>query len=328
MYKILLVGGGGYVGNPIALNFLKKKYDVTIIDNFIYDHKSTISNLTTFSNFKILEKDIRNKLSLEKIVINYDAVVILAGLVGDPITKKYSELASQVNDEGVKNIIDISFKNKIKKLVFISTCSNYGLIPNDHLADEQYELNPISLYSKSKVNAENYIMSFKNKNKDTSATILRFATAFGVSNRMRFDLTVNHFVKDAEREKKLTIYDGDTWRPYCHLQDFSNIIEKIILANEKLVNFQIFNAGSNQNNYTKNMIVDEISKCFQNLEINVVRGGDDRRNYRVDFSKLKNNLNFEPSFSIKDGIDEIKNFFNKSDAEQDLSNFRNYLIKK
>jgi nucleoside-diphosphate-sugar epimerase len=328
MSKILLVGGGGYVGNPIAYNFLKKNYEVSIIDNFIYEHKSTASNLLSFPNLRIFEEDIRNKLALEKIVKDYDAVIILAGLVGDPITKKYPELASQINDAGIKNIIDVVFNNKIKKLIFISTCSNYGLIPNDDLADEQYELNPISLYSKSKVNAENYIMSFKDKNTDTSATILRFATAFGLSNRMRFDLTVNHFVKDAEKEKKIVIYDADTWRPYCHLQDFSNIIEKVIFVNDKLVNFQTFNAGSNQNNYTKNMIVNEISKCFSNLEIKTVEGGNDKRNYRVNFNKIKNTLNFEPLFSIKDGINEIKDFFNKTSLSEDLSNFGNYTIKK
>ena len=103
-------------------------------------------------------------------------------------------------------------------------------------------------------------MSFENRNIFTSTTILRFATAFGVSNRMRFDLTINHFVKDALIDNKLVVYDSDTWRPYCHLQDFNNIIEKVIFASQKDVDFQIFNAGSEINNYTKEMIVKEISK--------------------------------------------------------------------
>ena len=308
MYKILLIGGGGYVGNTIAHNFLKKKFEVSVLDNFIYDHKTTLNNLLTFPKLNIIEEDIGNREALNKIIKGYDIVVILAGLVGDPITKKYPDLAAKINDIGIKNVIDVTFENNIEKMIFISTCSNYGLIPDNKLADEKFKLNPISLYSKSKVKAENYIMSFKDKITKTSTTILRFATAFGVSNRMRFDLTVNHFVKDAEISKKLDIYDAETWRPYCHLKDFSNIIEKVILSKKEKVNFQIFNAGSVENNYTKKMIVDEISKKFNNLEIKIIKGGDDKRNYRVDFKKLKETLNFKPIFSINDGIEEVLDY--------------------
>ena len=328
MQKILLIGGGGYVGNSLAYDFLKKKHQVTILDNFVYDHKSTLNNLISFANLEIVEEDILNREALKKIINNFDVVIILAGLVGDPITKKYPEYASQINDLGIKNSIDISFENKIKKLIFVSTCSNYGLISDNKLADEKHVLNPISLYAKSKVNAENYILSFKDKNNFTTTTILRFATAFGVSNRMRFDLTVNHFVKDAQIDNKLVVYDAETWRPYCHLKDFSNIIEKVIFANQIDVNYQIFNSGSETNNYTKEMRVKEISEKFSNLDVKIVDGGQDRRNYRVDFKKVKKVLNFKPIFSIKDGIEEVLDYVKSSKNVLNFSNFGNYIIKK
>lgn len=328
MQKILLIGGGGYVGNSLAHYFLKKKHQVTILDNFIYNHKSTLNNLISFSTLKVIEEDILNRSALKKIINNCDIVIVLAGLVGDPITKKYPEYASRINDLGVKNSIDITFENKIRKLIFISTCSNYGLISEDKLADEQHPLNPISLYAKSKVDAEKYIMSFENRNIFTSTTILRFATAFGVSNRMRFDLTINHFVKDALIDNKLVVYDSDTWRPYCHLQDFNNIIEKVIFASQKDVDFQIFNAGSEINNYTKEMIVKEISKKFNNLDLKIVEGGHDRRNYKVDFNKIKKTLNFKPIFSVNDGIEEIIQYIKNSNDVSNFASLGNFVIKK
>ena len=307
MNRILLVGGGGYIGNTVAYNFLKKKHNVSILDNFIYNHKETLNNLLKFKNLNVIDKDIRNRSALENYLKNFDIVVVLAGLVGDPITKKYPQLSSEINDVALKNIIDISFKNKIKKLIFISTCSNYGLIKNDKLANEEHDLKPLSLYARSKVNLENYIMSFKNKNTTTITTVLRFATAFGLSNRMRFDLTVNHFVKDAEKEKKLIIYDPETWRPYCHVQDFSNIIENVIFA--------------------KKMISDEIINLINDVDLKFVTGDQDKRNYKVDFGKIKKTLNFEASYTIKDGIGEIRDFLKKKNPDLDISNYGNYQIE-
>mgnify|MGYP001234270176 FL=1 len=327
MNRILLVGGGGYIGNTVAYNFLKKKHNVSILDNFIYNHKETLNNLLKFKNLNIIDKDIRNKIAIETYLKNFDIVIVLAGLVGDPITKKYPKLSNEINDIALKNIIDISFKNKIKKLIFISTCSNYGLVENDKLAKEEHKLKPLSLYAKSKVNLENYIMSFKNKNTRTITTVLRFATAFGLSNRMRFDLTVNHFVKDAEKEKKLIIYDSETWRPYCHVQDFSNIIENVMFAKDQKVNFQIFNSGSNKNNFTKKMISDEIINLINNVDLKFVTGDQDKRNYKVDFTKIKKTLNFEASYSIKDGIVEVRDFLKKKNLGLDLSNYGNYQIE-
>ena len=255
---------------------------------------------------------------------NFDCVVLLAGLVGDPITKKYPELAFKINDIGTKNVIDVSFQNNIKKLIFVSTCSNYGLIESNDLADENYPLSPISLYAKSKVAAEKYIMGQKNKSWNTSATILRFAAAFGLSNRMLFDLTVNEFVKLLEEKKELVVYDADTWRPYCHVKDFEKLIKIIIDSDIKKTSFEIFNVGSQKNNYTKRMIVKEISAFYQNPKIKYLNKGNDPRNYRVDFKKIKNVLNFVPNHSLSDGIIEIKDFIKKKTFFMNKINFSNY----
>ena len=194
---------------------------------------------------------------LENALLEVDGVVLLAGLVGDPITKKYPNESAAINNEGVKNVIDLCAKKNIEKFIFVSTCSNYGLIQDDELAHEEFELNPLSLYAKSKVNAEKHIISLKGKT-DMNPTILRFATAFGLSPRMRFDLTVSEFTRDLAMGNGLLVYDANTWRPYCHVQDFARLIKMVLETQFEKVAFDVFNAGGDINNATKQMIIDYI----------------------------------------------------------------------
>ena len=156
-----------------------------------------------------------------------EVIVILAGLVGDPIVKKYPLIAKKINNDYMYNLIKLISDKFDGKTVFISTCSNYGLIEDKNKADENTTLNPLSNYAKAKVDIENFILSL-NKNKNFNATILRFATAFGLSQRMRFDLTINEFTKQIYENKHLSIFDELTWRPYCHVKDFARLILKII----------------------------------------------------------------------------------------------------
>ena len=164
---------------------------------------------------------------------------------------------------------------------------------------------------------------------DYNPTILRFATAFGVSPRMRFDLTINEFTRDLYLKKFLEIYDANTWRPYCHVNDFSKIIDKIFNSKKEKTSFQIFNAGGDKNNSTKLGIAEKLKKYFPNSEINFKDKGVDSRNYRVDFSKIKSVLNFEPTYSIEDGIKEIINNLEKGEYKnlnEFNDNFGNYKI--
>ena len=254
--------------------------------------------------------------------------MLLAGLVGDPITKKYPEYSNEINFKGIQNLIDVILKNKVKKFIFISTCSNYGLIKEKELATENFKLDPKSLYAKQKVEAEKYIMKFKKKT-DSIVSILRFATAFGVSERMRFDLTVNEFVMNLHFGKKLLVYDPDTWRPYCHVIDFARLIEIVLNSANSLINFETFNAGGDFNNCTKRMLVDKIKNYYESPKIEFQQKGPDPRNYRVDFSKVKNTLKFMPKYSIEDGILEIRDYLNSKTFEnqnQSLDMMGNYII--
>ena len=157
-------------------------------------------------------------------MIGVTDVILLAGLVGDPITKNYPKEAHQINNIGIKNCIDQLNGLGLNRFVFVSTCSNYGLIKNNQKANEKFPLNPLSLYAKSKVAIEEYILELRGK-VDFKPTILRFATAFGISSRMRFDLTISEFTRKIALGHELLIYDANTWRPYCHVLDFARLID-------------------------------------------------------------------------------------------------------
>ena len=302
--SILIIGGEGYIGNVVCSNLMSAGYTVSSFDKLIYKNNLSVLDKIHQNNYRFIYGDMLDSDTIKPFIEKADVVVLLAGLVGDPITKKYPEESTLINDQGVKNVIDLCAKYNVENFIFVSTCSNYGLIENNELADENYKLNPLSLYAKSKVNAEKHILSLKDKT-SMHPTILRFATAFGLSPRMRFDLTVSEFTRELAMSKVLLIYDAHTWRPYCHVQDFSRLIQMVLEAPKEKVAFEVFNAGGDVNNATKQMIVDMILNKIPDGKVKYQKYGSDPRNYRVNFNKVKTVLGFEPKYTIQDGINEL-----------------------
>lgn len=324
MKKVLVVGGAGYIGSYLCSFLLKKNYEITSYDYFIYNNEYSLKKLNELKKFKSKRFNIKKKLK-KKEINNYNLVILLAGLVGDPITKKYKKYSRISNILGVKNIINI-FKNKNVRFIFVSTCSNYGFLKNK-IADEKTKLNPISLYAKQKVKIEKYILSLKNKSK-FKPIILRFSTAFGLSHRPRFDLTINEFVLRAFLREKIDIFDQQTWRPYCHVKDFANVIYKCLKIEDKKIFFEIFNIGSNKNNYRKIDIVRKIKKYLPYFNYRIVKYSKDPRDYRVDFTKLTKKLGIKSFFSIDYGIKEIINFLKSEKKPSKYLSYGNFRIKK
>jgi len=327
MKNILLIGGEGYIGNVVSTNLLNAGYSVISYDNFLFNNNHCVLHKIQNPNYQFIFGDMLDIEHLSKTLDGVDGTVLLAGLVGDPITKKYPKESALINDEGVKNVIDLCAE-KNSQFIFVSTCSNYGLIKDDELANEDFELNPLSLYAKSKVNAEKYILSLQD-NTEMHPTILRFATAFGLSPRMRFDLTVSEFTLELAMSKDLLVYDAHTWRPYCHVQDFARLIQIVLEAPKEKVSFEVFNAGGEVNNATKQMIVDKILNKIPNGNVKYQEHGSDPRNYKVNFNKVKTVLGFEPKYTVQDGIDELVDAIDNHvfDSIDDNRNFHgNYEI--
>jgi len=312
--KVLLIGGKGYIGSTLSKFLFKKKIKCTSIDNLLYEDKISI-NKKCFS-----------KISQE-FINKFDFIVILAGLVGDPITKKYPKYSHLVNNKLMKKLILKLSNSDIKKVIFVSTCSNYGLSKSKLLLKENAPLKPLSLYARDKVAIEKYIMKIK-KTK-TSFTILRFATAFGLSKpRMRFDLTLNEFILKAVINKSIDVYDEKTVRPYCHVQDFSNIIFRILNSRKELTDRQIINCGFNEYNFSKKKIINLIKKNYsKKFKVKYEKFSKDKRNYKVDFTKLSNTFNIKSKIDINKKIKEIISYVEKNKLKiNKLKKMGNYNI--
>jgi nucleoside-diphosphate-sugar epimerase len=302
--SVLIVGGAGYIGPIVTDSLLSAGYKVTCLDLLIYENNLCAAQYLSNPNYRFIYGDLRNVQTLNRALEGITDVVLLAGLVGDPITKKYPDIAHDINDLGILNCLGSLNERGLDRVIFVSTCSNYGLIGSDELADESYPLTPLSLYSKSKVAAEQYLLSCKG-HVDYTPTILRFATAFGLAPRMRFDLTVNEFTRALSMGQELLVFDANTWRPYCHVRDFARLVKLVLESPRDKVSFEVFNAGGDINNFTKQGIVDTILSFIPSAKVRYQENGSDPRNYRVDFSKVRNILGFEPSYTVHFGVNEL-----------------------
>lgn len=326
---VLITGGAGYIGPVLTDRLLAAGYKVNCLDLLLYQNNTCVIPYLGNPNYRFFYGDLCDRRALDQALQGVTDVILLGGLVGDPITKKYPEASHAINDEGVQSNIDCLNGKGLDRVVFVSTCSNYGLIKSNELADESHPLSPLSLYAKAKVAAEEHLLASKGK-VDYTPTILRFATAFGLAPRMRFDLTVNEFTRDLALGRELLVFDAHTWRPYCHVRDFARLIRRVIEAPRAKVAFEVFNAGGEVNNFTKQGIVDTILALLPNAKVRYQEHGSDPRNYRVNFGKVRDTLGFEPEYTVEYGVKELltairEHVFDRADA---MHNFHgNYEIQ-
>lgn len=309
MKNILVTGGAGYVGSGLLQELLLKNYKVTCVDNLKFGGESLL-NIWHDKNFTFINCDINDHKKLDKILLknNFYAVIHLAAIVGDPACKLYSDLATKTNWDSSKHLIDKAQSTGVSKFIFASTCSNYGKMKDPKaFVDENSKLAPISLYAELKVKFENYLLKEMKRRDGFSPTSLRFSTVYGLSPRMRFDLTVNEFTKELALGKELVIFGKQFWRPYCHVKDFANAFITVLEAPENKVAFNVFNVGDTKENYTKQMIVEEIKKIISNPKIKYIYKNEDPRDYRVNCDKIQKELGFKISMTVPLGIKEIKN---------------------
>tara|TARA_B100000965_G_C19566616_1_gene747134 strand:+ start:468 stop:1466 length:999 start_codon:yes stop_codon:yes gene_type:complete len=308
MKNILVTGGAGYVGSGLLRELLLKGYNVTCVDNLMFGGESLLSILHN-KNFTFFNCDINDSKKLDEIFLknDFDGVIHLAAIVGDPACKLYPDLANKTNWISSRRLLEKSKTAGVSKFIFASTCSNYGKMDDpEAYVNEKSKLAPVSLYAELKVKFEKYMLSEIEKDDKFSPTSLRFSTVYGLSPRMRFDLTVNEFTKDLSLGKELVIFGEQFWRPYCHVKDFSNAFITVLNSPNEKVAYNVFNVGDTNENYTKQMLINEIKKVIPNSKIKYVTRDDDPRDYRVNCDKIKKELGFKITMTVPDGIKEIK----------------------
>lgn len=300
---VLVIGGGGYIGSVLCEHLLERGYGVRVLDTLLYGSHG-IEESRNHDRFTVIQGDMRSIEDVLEATRGADAVVHLGALVGDPASSLAPQKTLEINLHAVKLAAEICKYHQINRFLFASTCSVYGQsAAPDALLDEHAETNPVSLYAKTKLMSERALLERDDEN--FSPTILRMATVYGLSPRMRFDLVVNVLTAKAHDEGRIPIFGGDQYRPNVHVADAARAYITCIEASIDDVASEVFNVGSNAQNYAIREVGELVAAEFPNAEIALEEGEDDR-SYSVDFSKIHDRLDYEVAHTIPDGVREIR----------------------
>ena len=319
---VLVTGGAGYVGSLLVDELLRRGHRVRVLDALV--HGVVPSLLTAWGDpcFEFIRGDVRDAHARAVALKDVDAVVHLAAIVGDPACARQPELAREVNFEATKKLVDDATRAGVDRFVFASTCSNYGKRDNGSLATEDDDLKPVSLYAETKVAVELDILS-RNGTGPRVATCLRFATVYGTSPRMRFDLTVNEFTREVTLGRELVVFGEQFWRPYVHVRDVADAVAMTLEARPETVAGQVFNVGGTRENYRKLDIVNLLKDRFDGPVVKFVHKDEDPRDYRVSFEKVRAAIGFEVGRTVGTGIDEVASLVRTNIVDPYDAGYRN-----
>jgi nucleoside-diphosphate-sugar epimerase len=295
MYKILVTGGAGYVGSVLIGYLLDKGYDVTALDNLMYSNGHTLINYFKKPHFAFRKGDVRDESLMKEMVKDKDFIIHLAAIVGFPACEKDQDLAVSVNLDSTKLLSGLLSKDQ--GVLYASTGSNYGAVVGE-ICTEETPLNPMSLYGTTKTEAERWLL-------DNNATVAnRYATAFGLSPRMRLDLLINDFVYQAVINRYLIMFEKAFKRTFIHVDDMARSF-LFAIENFDRMNGQVFNIGDDTNNYSKEDVALLIKqKVDYYLHFADVGEDADKRNYEVSYDKVRA-LGFNATVSVEEGIDQL-----------------------
>jgi nucleoside-diphosphate-sugar epimerase len=297
MKKILITGGAGYVGTTLIPQLLKREYQVTVVDSLIFNNGDRLIPFLSNKNFNFFKGDVRDLDLLKTLVQGKDVIIHLAAYVGFPICRlKGEKEAHSVNTQATQDLVDL-LKDE-QYLLFGSTGSNYGEVAG--LCTEETPLNPLSIYGRTKTEAERIVMSREN------STAFRFATAFGISPRMRLDLLVNDLTYKAVTEGYAVIYESHFLRTFIHVRDLARSFV-FAIDNHQKMRSNVYNVGSNRMNHTKREVCELINEQIPDAFFHhaSIKEDPDKRNYKVCYNKI-NSLGFDVEIELQEGIEEIK----------------------
>jgi len=295
--RVLVTGGAGYIGSVLSRILLEKGYDVTCLDRLFFGLDPIME---VAKKIRLIKDDIR--WFKPEILKGIDAVFDLASLSNDPSGELEPQKTLEINHIGRVRVAKLSKKYRVPRYVLASTCSVYGF--QEETLTEESSPNPLTTYAKANLLAEKEILPLADKS--FSVTALRQATVYGLSPRMRFDLAINGMTLGFFKNGKIPIMrDGKQWRPFLHVRDTSNAFTKVLEADAELINGQVFNTGSNEQNVQIFSLAKLIAESI-NLPFNYDwYGSPDKRSYRVSFNKIKETLAFKPRYMPKEGAKEV-----------------------
>lgn len=316
--SVLVVGGAGYLGSHLVRELLARGYKARVLDSLLFGSKS-VDDLYANPNFELMRGDVRDIETVVHAMRGCDAVVHLAAIVGDPACEENRPLAVEVNRVATQMLIEIGRGQGVNRFLFASSCSVYGA--SDAFVDERSALAPLSTYARTKIDSETIVLGARSP--QFFPTVLRLATLFGTSPRMRFDLVVNLLVARAVNLGRITIFNGGQWRPLLHVRDAARAFVACLEANPVAVSGQVFNVGDDRLNHQLSDIAAKIISEVPGAEVEQVEN-EDRRNYRVSFSKIRSHIGFLCETTLEEGVAEIHRLLRSGDiadwSAQEFSN--------
>ena len=317
--KIFITGGAGYVGAVLTPYFLEKGYEVTVLDLMIYGEDV----LPIHKNLKVLKGDIRDTNLLNQELPNHDILIHLACISNDPSFELNPELGKSINLDAFTPLVDIAKKSGIKRFVYASSSSVYG-IKREQNVHEGMDLEPLTDYSKFKAECEKIL--FGKISDDFIPIVIRPATVCGYSPRQRLDVVVNILTNLAYHKKEITVLGGDQLRPNIHIFDMVRAYDFIINAKDELVSGKIFNAG--YENQSVNQIASLVKKVIgDDVKIKHIESNDNR-SYHISSKKIETELGFQTEKTIEDAIRDLKNAFDEKELTNTLSDEKYFNIKR
>jgi nucleoside-diphosphate-sugar epimerase len=295
-YKILVTGGGGYLGSILVPELLKAGHKVTVLDNFMY-RQNSLAHSCHDTNFNVVRGDVRLESTLKPLLKEADIVFPLAALVGAPLCDKDPVGAKTINHDAMLSLFNLAGNSL--PILMPTTNSAYGTGDKNNFCTEESELHPISQYAKEKVEIEKELMK-----RDNSISF-RLATVFGMSPRMRIDLLVNDFTYRAVNDGFIVLFEGHFKRNYVHIRDVTRAFLHAIDHYEEMKN-EIFNVGLSDANLSKKELCEVIKKFVPDFFIQEAPVGKDpdQRNYIVSNKKIEG-TGFKPTHSLDSGIEEL-----------------------
>jgi len=309
---IMVTGGSGYIGSHLVRQLLDKGYAVRNLDKLAFGDGAT-KELQGHPNYSHIAGDIRHIEDVVAAAKGAYGVIHLAGIVGDPACDLDHDVTWSINLEATKLMVECCKYAGIQRFVFASTCSVYGAA-DDYTLNEGSVLNPVSLYAETNLASERIILKGFEGTK-VVPTIVRFATVYGASRRMRFDLVVNIMTAKAVKDGTVRVFGGDQWRPNVHCQDAAGGLLACLEGSEERVKNEIFNIGSDEQNYKIQELGELVARCVPGTKVETMGESPDRRSYKVSFEKARQVLGFTPRFRVEDGVAEIQRMLENGNVE-------------
>ena len=317
--KIFITGGAGYVGSKLVPKLLDLDYEVTVLDLMIYGENV----LPTHNRLTKIKGDIRNTDLLKKTLPGHGALIHLACISNDPSFELNPSLGKSINYDAFEPLVKLSLKNNINRFIYASSSSVYG-IKKEKNVTEDMKLEPLTDYSKFKGECEKILNNHKSE--DFITTTIRPSTVCGYAKRQRLDLVVNILTNHAFHNREIKVFGGDQLRPNVHINDMVESYLAILNAETDKVNGQIFNVGFR--NQSVNDLANDVKKVIGD-DIKIINTkSDDNRSYHVSSEKIKEVLNFETKYTVKDAVSDLKDAFEKKNLVDTFNNEFFFNIKR